>query len=234
MSERATGVCEKLVRELERQLLFGEIRPGGKLPSQRVLAERFGISRASVREAVTTLENRGLIETVHGGGSFSRNLLADFYQLPAAEGEQGSAALQQQVMELREMLEGEAAYFAARRATDAQLAALTAEYGRMLARRAGETTLAKAKADLTFHLLIAQSSHHLLVMSISQVLYTKYFSVIYGVLSHNLKKTGRYPAKIGSQHTEIYRAILARDAERARTLAQEHIAYTRGQLQRPG
>lgn len=229
-TDRSVGVAAGLVDELERRLLFGDIIPGQKLPAQRSLAQTYGVSRASVREAVCELQNRGLVETYHGGGSFSRNLLEADY--PADQGASGTA-LQQQVMEMREMLEGEAAYFAALRATRSQRQALSREYGRMRERGSGETTLRKAKADLTFHMLIAESSHHLLVISISQVLYTKYFNAIYGVLAHTLRQTGRYPPGIGAQHEEIHRAVLAGDAEGARRAAREHIAYTRRQMGAP-
>ncbi len=230
MGEAATGLVAQLVDELERKLLFGDIIPGDKLPAQRAMAQGFGVSRATVREAVFTLESRGLVETFHGGGSVCCNLLESGYPEPEVKEGGGSRELQQQVMEMREMLEGEAAYFAARRATPAQREALSLEYARMRERGSGETTLRKAKADLTFHMLIAESSHHLLVVSLSQVLYTRYFNVIYAVLSRTLRKTGRYPPGIGAQHEEIYRAVLAGEAERARRAAREHIAYTRQQL----
>ncbi len=232
MNIRQVGVSREIVEELERQILRGDICPGQKLPSQRRLAEQLGVSRASVREAVTELQNRGLIETYHGGGSFSKNLLEEFYQLPMAddEADQSSRDLQFQVMEMREMLEGEAAWFAAQRASEQQLQAISAEYQRMLERGVGETTLKKARADLRFHMLIAESSHHLLIMSISQVMYGKYFNAIYGVLSRTLQKTGKYPPRIGGQHAQIYQAIMDRDPEQARSAATEHMRYTRQQL----
>ena len=234
------GVAHGIALELERKIIYGDICPGQKLPSQRKLAEALGVSRSSVREAVLELQNKGLIETYQGGGSFSKNLLEDFYQLPipasnadtqlAVDQQLSSHDIQHQVMEMREILEGEAAYFAALRASDKQLEALSDEYQRMLQRSSGETTLKKAKADLTFHMMIAESSHHLLVISISQVMYNKYFKAMYGVLSRTLKKTGKYPPRIGLQHADIYQAIMDRDALAARHAASEHIRYTRQQL----
>ena len=183
-----------------------------------------------MREAITQLQGEGLIETRHGGGSFCCNLLNEFFQVGAEEHSEPSVALQIQVLEIREMLEGEAAYYCAARASDAELVALQAEFQGMSRRAQGANTLRQAKSDLTFHMKIAESCHHLLVVSLSQLLYTRYFNAIYGVLSQNLKKKGRYPEKIGSQHRQIFEAVIARDSEAARLAAKAHIAYTRGLL----
>ena len=226
-SERLSG---RIMKELQRQILNGEILPGKKLPSQRCLASQLGVSRESVREAVTDLQNRGLIETYHGGGSFCKNLFEGFYDLPMRANDQSRLALPFNVMEMREVLEGEAAYFAALRATPEQRQRLTSVYQLMLERGVADTTITKAKADLTFHMMIAESSHHFIVMSISQVLYSKYFNAMYGVLSRTLKLSGRYPPKIAIQHSDIYQAIMDRDGNLARNAAQQHIRYTRDQL----
>lgn len=100
----------------------------------------------------------------------------------------------------------------------------------MSQRHQGGTTLHQAKADLTFHMQIADHCHNLLLISISQILYSRYFNAIYAVLLQNFKKRGRYPEQIGAQHQQIFQAIMARDPQAARTAAREHIAYTRGLL----
>lgn len=64
----------QIVTELREIIRVEGIEPGGKLPSERVLAERLGVGRSSVREALRSMELLGLIETKHGGGTF----LADF------------------------------------------------------------------------------------------------------------------------------------------------------------
>ncbi len=230
MTGSSVRVSDKIAKELQRQVLHGELLPGKKLPSQRNLSLKFSVSRESVREAVTDLQNMGLIDTYHGGGSFCKNLFEGFYELPMRDNDQSSHALQLEVMEMREVLEGEAAYFAALRSTTDQRQRLTAEYQRMLERGVGDTTLKTAKADLTFHMMIAESSHHFIVISISQVLYSKYFNAMYGVLSRTFKMSGRYPPKMALQHADIYQAIMDRDADSARNVAQQHIRYTRDQL----
>lgn len=64
----------QIVKELREIIRIEEIQPGGKLPSERVLAERLGVGRSSVREALRSMELLGLIDTKRGGGTF----LADY------------------------------------------------------------------------------------------------------------------------------------------------------------
>ncbi|MBV0933182.1 FadR/GntR family transcriptional regulator [Marinobacterium weihaiense] len=224
----------KLQHELERCLLDGDWLPGQTVPSERELMARYGASRGAVREALAGLRATGAIETRQGGRSRCCNLLAPHLQLPLA-GREDDVEFQLQVLEARAALEGAAAWFAARRASDEELGRLDREYRRMCARASasggqGEGTLEKAKADLQFHMLIAQSSHHLLVSAFSELFYNRYFNAIYSVLSRTLGRLGRYPDGIAQQHGAIHRALQARDAERAREQAQAHILYTRDLL----
>jgi len=219
-----------LAEQLRNQILFGELLPGEAIPSQRQLVEQQGASRATVREAIQELENGGLIETRHGGRSRCLNLVEPWLELPV-EGFGDHKEEQLQVLEVREALEGEAAYYAAIRATDQQLELIGQEYQEMLKRSSGATTLSKAKADLQFHMMIAEASHHLLVCSFSQIFYSRYFNAIYGVLDRTLKKIGRYPEGINAQHAQIYQALLNRDADQAKAVATDHIAYTRRLLE---
>ncbi|MBR9882667.1 MAG: FadR family transcriptional regulator [Oceanospirillales bacterium] len=223
------GQSDRLYEELVTQLASGELIPGGRLPSERRLAEDFGMSRQMVRDALSRLNAAGFIESSQGRASRITNLMAPHLQLPL-EGLGDDLDFQLQVLEVRAFLEGECAGYAAQRASDQELKALAAEYALMHARGQSETTLAKARADLRFHTLIAQSSHNLLLISFSQLFYERYFNAIYGVLSRTLKKFGRYPEGIRGQHAEIHNAIQARDARRAREIAREHILYTRAIL----
>ena len=226
------NLSDRLLQQLKESFFSGELLPGTELESQRRMSESWGVSRSTVREAVVQLEAEGYVEVRQGGKTRVNNLLEPYFNMPV----EGMRALgdnvefQRQVMDVRATLEGEAAFYAASRATDAQLQALDAEYQQMQKRGQGETTLEKAKKDLRFHMMIAESSHHLLIICFSQLFYTRFFNAIYGVLTHTLKKHGRYPDGIRSQHGAIHQAIMAREAESARIAATEHILYTRRYL----
>lgn len=220
--------------ELERQLLDGDWVPGQALPSERSLMQQYAVSRGAVREALAGLRATGVIDTQQGGRSRCANLLEQHLELPL-QGRGEDIEFQLQVLEARAVLEGEAAWFAAQRASDEELALLAQEYEQMCRRGRSSSgrdasTLEKAKADLQFHMLIAQASHHLLVCSFSQLFYNRYFNAIYSVLSRTLSRFGRYPDGIARQHSAIHRALQARDANLARESARAHILYTRDLL----
>lgn len=220
---------EILRQHLMKQIASGELIPGDALPSERTLAAHYHVSRNKVREAMQLLQVQQMVETTQGGRSRCVNLLQPHLEMPRSV--EMSLALQLEVMEVRAFLEGEAAFYCALRASDEQLLALSEEHKAMQQRRIGHSTLHKAKADLTFHMMIAESSHHLLLISFSQLFYARYFNAIHEVLSTTLKRYGRYPDGIGRQHEKIHRAIQARDAEQARLEASEHILYTRRLLE---
>lgn len=203
---------------------------GQALPSQRWFASEFGLARGSVREVFGRLEAAGMIDSRPGAPSRCCNLFATSLTLPLLGGD---TQVLRQVLEVRAFLEGEAAYYAARNASDEQLEQIDEEYRQVQQRNQGETTLEKAKADLRFHTLIAESCHQLLITSFSQLFYERYFNAIYEVLKRTLVSRGRYPESIARQHQEIHRALLAREPYAARLAASNHVLATLQLLQNP-
>jgi len=67
-----TNTYRRIAEDLRGQIEYGEFRPEEMLPSEAVLVERYGVSRGTVRQAFTTLDRAGLIETRHGKGRFVR------------------------------------------------------------------------------------------------------------------------------------------------------------------
>lgn len=226
--QRATR-SDELYESLLGMIASTQLAPGERLPSERTLAAEQGLSREMVRQATTRLQSGGFVEVSQGRANRVANLVEPHLNLPL-EGLGDDLAFQLQVLEVRAFLEGECAWYCATRASKAELSLLADEYSRLYERGQRETTLARAKADLQFHTQIARYSHHLLLVSFSQIFYERYFNAIYGVLSRTLKKFGRYPEGIRGQHADIHRAIQARDAQTARRVARDHILYTRGLL----
>jgi DNA-binding FadR family transcriptional regulator len=202
--------------------------PGDKLPGQLELMRRFEVSRTCLREAITVLEVKGLVTSRHGSGCYVNNLFERQFAsafLGSMSGvELDSAALQLSVMEMRLVLESEAAKYICERATDDQLALIDAEYQTMQKRKG--SPLQRTKADLKWHMLIAQSSHNLIVVSLSQLLYTQFFNAIYGTLARTLSAPEQWVARVHEQHEAIYHAIMRRDAVAAQQAASKHIQYS--------
>ncbi len=150
---RRSRIYENIVEQIQRQIQDGELRPGDQLPPERVLAETFRVSRASVREALRALELRGLIEGKQGGGTFVRTLSGDDLISPMATALLAGHAELRQLMEVREMIEPHVAELAATRATPPAIAELEALLDRQAARvQAGEIPI---EEDTAFHNALA-------------------------------------------------------------------------------
>src|ERR1700716_4023169 len=122
---KTSRLFEQIVQQVEDSILKGQLKPGDQLPAERDLAQRFGVSRTAVREAVKTLREKGLVEAYSGRGTFVTNgtsqAVRQSLDLMVKIGQpEGS----QYLAELRAILEPEIAGLAAVRAQDSDLATM--------------------------------------------------------------------------------------------------------------
>lgn len=208
---------------------WSALRAADALPSETALAREFNVSRSTVRESLSELMAAGLISKQQGRHT---RLVNPMERLVLSRPVIGDPSIQEvkDVLELRAFLESVAAGCCAESASDDQLAIIKSEYEKMQLRNEKNTTLSRAKADLQFHMLIAQFSHNLVVASLSELFYSRYFSSIYKALDLTLQRYGRYPDKIAPQHEQIFKALCQRDRLAAETAAREHVLYTRSLL----
>jgi len=123
---------EKVARRLEELILDGTLPPGGKMPSERLLAARLNYSRPLIREALRELRGRGVIETHHGKGSFVAEMVAPTStQGPLQHLLKDHSRVLYDLLEVRELLEGQAAYYAALRGTDEDRYRITKAFNAM-------------------------------------------------------------------------------------------------------
>ena len=113
---------EVVFKEVQRLIADGELQPGDRLPSETEMAERFGIGRSSIREAMRALQLLGAIEVIQGKGTFVREagilpLVVDWARI-------SEIGVISEVMEARQFLEVLLAQLAAERATDEDIEAL--------------------------------------------------------------------------------------------------------------
>src|SRR5215204_2168995 len=119
------NLSHEIAEILAEQITRGELQPGARLRSERDLSEAFAVSRSSVREAIKTLESRGLVQGRHGGGTFvCRQGLEALVRVPSGPVAFGEAEVRA-LYEVREMLDPGIARLAAERARPADVAVLT-------------------------------------------------------------------------------------------------------------
>ena len=201
--------------QIQGLLERGTLRPGDQLPAERQLAEQFAVSRASVREALRSLELLGVVETRAGGGTFVRQATPEDLARPlSALMARGHTIAD--VIEVRGLIEPAIAARAAERITADELG----ELGRILAIQQVKVAAGEpyAEEDSRFHDLIGQAARNELL--------TTMLGVIWDVLRSSreqwLQTSARAHASVEA-HQRILQALEAHDPEAARAVAAEHI-----------
>jgi DNA-binding FadR family transcriptional regulator len=119
-SAAASGAVEHI-----RQLVqSGELKPGDRLPSERELSRRLGVSRSTLREAIRALVVMNILVPRHGDGTYVSSLEPELLSAPFTFAVDAQPALQKHLLEARRVLEPACARIAATRITDEELAEL--------------------------------------------------------------------------------------------------------------
>lgn len=205
------------------------LRPGDRLPAERRLAERLNSSRSSLREVLHGFVQGGVLSSRPGSGYYLKApplLLSNF---PITELIDKTPSFWHDIMEVRRVLEAEAAYQAALRATDSDRAKLTTHGNLMAHSHETKNPQTDAKADATFHMLIAEASHNLVLLHIMSGL----FELLASSISHSLEKLYTRPKIFQTllrQHQALLNAIIARQPDQARKAALLHLDFVTATL----
>jgi len=218
---------QQVVDELQRLIQEGEIRPGDFLLPERQLAERLGVSRTTVREGITALATRGIVAFAPNGGAYVREAGLSDYVTPLLSSalflEEGVAHL----MEVRKVLEAEAARLAATRADPLQLRAIEEAVDRM--ERDTEAGGPGDQADQDFHLRVAEASQNPLLAQVMTAIFAV-LGEMYTESRHRLTADRERSAQFVAHHRDVCAALRARDPEQARTAMYVHLAATEREL----
>jgi GntR family transcriptional repressor for pyruvate dehydrogenase complex len=223
---RPRGLAEQIVRALQTRIESGELAPGARLPTEQALGERFGVSRAVVREAIARLRADGYVATRQGAGAFvSGEPGRASFRLPA-EGELDAAELVQ-LFELREAVEVATARLAAERRTRADLAAIRRALD-AVSRAIDEGTDGVA-ADGAFHRAIAAAAHNGHLQRFVEFLGFHFAETRRPAWTEAGRRAGR-PHAAQREHERIYAAIERGDAAAAACAAIAHLQGSAARL----
>lgn len=216
--DRRRKLYEKVADSIANSIRDEKFANGRRLPSERDLAEKFKVSRPTVREAMIALEIRGLVESRHGSGVYVTTRAKNIVQSegePSPELNIGPFEL----TEARRLFEGEAAALAATLMTDERLAILENLVERM------EKFDAKAEAqdiewiDRQFHLAIAETTQNSAIVAVVENLWDwRYASLL--CRSMLARATVR---PVASEHRSILDALKTRDPQTAREAMRLHL-----------
>jgi len=168
LGEATTPVYEAVQLRLQELIRNGEIRLGEKLPSERALAERFRVSRNSVREAIRGLAEKNIVQSRRGDGTYLRSCLDNSSGQPLAHVLRSQGKRLKEIFELRRMLEPHIAALAAQRITARQIEALKMLVFEQEKRHLyGEDD---TELDAAFHLRIAVAARNPLIVEVLKTL----------------------------------------------------------------
>jgi GntR family transcriptional repressor for pyruvate dehydrogenase complex len=220
---RPSRLSEAVARQLEGWISEQQLSNGAQLPTEKALCERFGVSRAVIREAISRLKADGCVRTRQGSGAFV-----------AARPGQGSFRLARQspplagplpedvsdVFELRALVESGAAELAALRRTPADLARIEAALVRMGV--ALETGSDAVGDDDAFHIAVAAATHNPQLERFQAFMGQQFSESRAPTWSAQGHAAGR-AREAHAEHTRIFESIAAGDAAAARAAAAAHL-----------
>jgi len=225
---RQRRLSDDIVVQLEGMILEGTLKAGERLPAERALAEQFGVSRPSLREAIQKLAAKGLLVSRQGGGTYVAESLGSTFSDPLLHLLESNPEAQRDLLEFRHTLEGSCAYYAAQRATELDRQRLGEAFEALQDCYSRGGTVSRAEegaADARFHLAIAEASHNAVLLHTIRGLFD--------LLKRNVVTNigGMYAQRretrdmLMSQHRELYQAIIEGRAEAAREVSNRHIHY---------
>lgn len=223
---------EEIVEQIKRLLTEGKLRPGDKLLAEREMAEQFQVSRASVREAIRTLEMLGIIDIRPGEGTFIRDTETDDIIRPLAMFLAVERSSLLDMFEMRRIFETATAGLAARRATQEELDQIEAMLENMRDRLNVQDPAKGEEFDAAFHYAVAEATHNSLLTKLFKTV-SEEFAKANSVARRQLYQTGAENAqKIIDQHTEIFEAIRARTPEVASAAMLSHLRFAEAELRK--
>jgi len=211
------------VFEQLRDLIFrGELKPGERLVPERELAQAFGVSRPTVREAINKLVTMGLVEHRQGQGTFVRSHEATREHNPlAAIIDRGETSLED-LLEVRMGLEAQSALLAAQRATPEDIQRLEETLMAMEAEHVkGHLGI---EEDVAFHMGLAYATKNPVQVYIMR----SFHDLLHYGIEENLRHLWEDPANlpiIQQQHQRIIQAIRDHDPEGASEAMKTHITF---------
>jgi len=226
---RPAKLADTIADHLEQLILEGSLRPGERLLAERELAQRFDVSRPSLREALDKLEKRGVLTSGRGGATYVAPLLGEGFTEPLYAALASRPETTFNYLEFRRFIEGSAAYFAALRGTDIDRALIRECFETMETAHQKDDSSDEADADAAFHMSVYEASHNLVMLHIMRSLSDMLRKDVFYNRAKLYQRQGVRELLL-EQHRAVYQTVMAGDPNAARAAAEVHIDFTREAL----
>lgn len=221
------NLTDRVTEILISEITSGQYKPGEVLPPEQIIADRLGVSRTVLREAVSRLKADGLVTSKQGRGlSITATARPSILRIHAAPDDDIEQILG--IVELRRGFEIEAASLAAARRTPEDLIAMQQALHGMAQAMDSNDVGAGVEADMNFHRAIAEATHN--------SHYIEFFNFMSSLLDRNLRVSrtrsahARRAINAQCEHDTLYQAIADGDSRLARQYARTHIENTEARL----
>jgi GntR family transcriptional repressor for pyruvate dehydrogenase complex len=215
-------ISSQIADQIRISILAGDFSPGDKLPPERKLAELFGVSRPSVREALKALASAGLITSQHGGGTVVMSLM----ETASPNALSGLIRMRQDraldVIEVRKCMESWTSFYAAQRALPEDIRRMESVIAGM--ERNLEGLRQSEDLDANFHILIARATHNIVWLHLMQNIFDA-MKEFQQTVWRAVYITGDDHHTLYKHHRAIFEAIKAKSAETARETMMAHLAF---------
>jgi GntR family transcriptional repressor for pyruvate dehydrogenase complex len=225
LEKLSTGV----VRQIEGLILRGILRPGERLPSERELSERMGVSRPSLRDALGDLQDRGLLISKAGAGVFVADVLGSAFSPALVTLFSAHDEAVFDYISFRRDMESLAAERAARLGTDTDLQIIDAVFRKMEVAQAKRNATVEARLDAEFHLAIIEASHNIVMLHMMRSMYDLLREGVFYNRSVMFKQRTTRDTLL-NQHRAINSALQARNPVAARDAVTAHLDYVQTAL----
>lgn len=219
----------KIINQIQQMMIDDDLRAGQKLPSNATLAKRFSTSNETIKQAIATMQQRGLVRKNWLKGIVAENIFQPSLIDPLQNIIKNSEELSADAAEMRFILEVEVTMLAAKRRSLKDLENIETAYQAMALAFAEHDIRAQARTDVQFHYAIAEASHNKIFIQIMRSM----MDISIDDVITNAENWMRYPGGldiINLEHKNIYNAILAGDVKAAEKASRIHISYTQRNL----
>ncbi|WP_300058830.1 FadR/GntR family transcriptional regulator [uncultured Roseobacter sp.] len=219
-----------VVRQIEQLILRGILRPGERLPAERELAERLGVSRPSLRDAISTLQEQGLLSTRAGAGVYVADVLGSAFAPALVQLFARHETAVFDYLSFRRDMEGLAAERAARLGSDTDLRVVQTIFEKMEAAHAKRNPEDEARLDAQFHMAIIEASHNVVMLHMMRSMYELLREGVFYNRQIMFKQRATRDTLL-DQHRDINDGLQARDGNATRAAVEAHLDYVETCLQ---
>jgi GntR family transcriptional repressor for pyruvate dehydrogenase complex len=217
-------LAQTVGRQIELLILRGILRPGERLPAERELADKLGVSRPSLREAIADMSARGLLTSRPGSGVYVAEALAATFPEPLIRLFAAHDEADFDYIAFRRDIEALAAERAARLGSDTDLTVVASCFARMEAAHLKKNPAVEAALDAEFHLAIIEAGHNTVMLHMMRSMYGLLREGVFFNRQIMFKQRTTRAALL-DQHRAINDALQARDPEAARAAVEAHLDY---------